>query len=425
MKASAEELDALLAASSRAFASMDSAAGTHLPAGQDERVLFVINNAAFFESHRLTLAEHARRLGYAVGLCTGQEASPTLAKHAMPRLAAAGLSPKRVSFRSARINPVLELIGFIQLVLYVRRFQPSLLHCASPKGVLYGGLAARLARVPALVMAVSGMGYAYTEGTTSPSRRLARAVYERMAPWAYSHPRKRVIVQNEDDARAVMASGLAQPNEVRLIPGSGVALEDFVHMPVHGREPLVVLPARLLHDKGVVEFAQAARWLRAQAPQWRFVLAGTADYDNPSAVARSMIEEWQRAGDLNWMGHISEPSAMAALYARTAIVCLPSYREGMPRVLLEAAAAGCAVVTTDTIGCRDAIENGVTGDLVPVRDADALGRVLLALIHDPERRLRYGLAGRARAQRLFGLDAVNHKTMSIYRELLAKPPAGA
>jgi glycosyltransferase involved in cell wall biosynthesis len=419
VKHTAAEASAVLAASTAALASLDHHTADSPWMGEGERVLFVVNNASFFESHRLSVAECARKLGYAVGLCTGHEASPTLAAHALPRLAAAGLAPKRVSFRSARINPLLELIGFVQLVLYVRRFKPTLMHCASPKGVLYGGMAARLAGVPALVLAVSGMGYSYTRGEASASRRWARAAYERLSHWAYAHPNKRVIIQNEDDAAAVTSRGLAWSSEVRLIAGSGVVLDDFIHLPLHGRQPLVVLPARMLRDKGVVEFVQAAKALRSKAPEWRFVLAGTADYDNPSAVARSLIEQWQRDGDINWMGHISDPRAMAALYARAAIVCLPSYREGMPRALLEAAAAGCAVVTTNAIGCRDAIENGVTGDLVPVGDAPALAHALEALIHDPERRLRYGAAGRARAQKLFGIDAVNRNTMAIYRELLS------
>ena len=430
MKTTAAEASAVLAALvpelapelapelTPALARLDHPCADTATASKGERVLYVVNNASFFESHRLSVAECARRLGYAVGLCTGHEASGTLAVQALPKLTEAGLAPKRVSFRSARMNPFSELIGFIQLVLYVRRFQPSLLHCASPKGVLYGGLAARLNGVPALVLAVSGMGYAHTGGQASASRRWARAAYEHLSHWAYGHPNKRVIVQNEDDAAAVTSRGLAWSSEVRLIARSDVVLNDFVHLPLHGREPLIVLPARMLRDKGVVEFVEAARLLRSQAPQWRFVLAGTADYDNPSAVPRSMIEAWQNDGDINWMGHVHDPKAMVALYARAAIVCLPSYREGMPRVLLEAAAAGCAVVTTDAIGCRDAIDPGITGDLVPVADARALASTLLALIQDPERRVRYGQAGRARAQKMFGIDAVHTNTMTVYRELL-------
>jgi glycosyltransferase involved in cell wall biosynthesis len=406
--------------------------GVGVVAGRAPRLMFVVNNAAFFESHRLPIALRAMALGFEVSLCVGQEASATLAQHALPRLAAVGLTPHRVAFRSAGLNPVREALGLLQLVLQVRRVRPDVLHCASPKGLLYGGIAARLAGVPALVLAVSGMGYAYTSSAQaaagiapsgaggSAARRFARAVYDKLCRFAFAHPNKRVIVQNADDQRAVLKRGLARAHELCLIAGSGVVLDDFLHLPTSGREHTVVLPARLLRDKGVVEFAQAARLLRDQAPGWRFVLAGTADYDNPSAVPQAQIEAWQQAGDIEWRGHVQD---MPSLYAKAAIVCLPSYREGMPRVLLEAAAAGCAVVTSDAIGCRDAIEPGVTGDLVPVQDAAALAQVLLALINDPARLERYAAAGRARAQTHFGIDAVLDTTVQLYRDLLA-PQAG-
>lgn len=395
---------------------------------RSRRVLFVVNNAAFFESHRLPVAQRAQQSGYTVSLCTGHEASATLARHAMPRLAAAGLLPHRVAFRSASINPMFELIGLVQLILHVFRTRPDVLHCASPKGVLYGGIAARLAGTPALVMAISGMGYAFTRGSGASSttgsgrdgllRRLVRGVHQHLSGLAFGHANKRVIVQNDEDYRILCETGLARPDEVRLIRGSGVVLNRFVHLPLvppGGREPLVVLPARLLRDKGVVEFAEAAQRLRAQIPGWRFVLVGTADYDNPSAVPLEQIQQWQQQGVLEWWGHVED---MATLYGRAAIVCLPSYREGMPRALLEAAAAGCAVVTTDAIGCREAIEPGITGDLVPPHDANALAAALLALIHDAPRRRRYGNAGRERAVRCFGIETVLDDTLALYEELL-------
>jgi glycosyltransferase involved in cell wall biosynthesis len=391
------------------------------------RVLFVVNNAAFFESHRLPVAQRAQALGYDVGLCTGAEASPTLAAHALPRLAAAGLSPHRVAFTSAGTNPLREAWGLLQLVWHVWRTQPDLIHCVSPKGMLYGGIAARLLRVPALVMAVSGMGYAHSAAANQPgqpsarnrSRRWVKAIYTRLSTLAFAHPNKRVIVQNADDRQAVCAAGLARHEETVLIAGSGVVLDHFIHSPVAGRERLVVLPSRLLRDKGVLEFAQAAKLLRSQAPGWRFVLAGTADYDNPSAVPMALIEHWQQAGDVEWLGHVHD---MPALLARTAIVCLPSYYgEGLPRALLEASAAGCAIVTTHSVGCRDAVDDGVTGDLVPVRDVQALAAALLSLIQDDQRREAYGTAGRERAKAHSGIDAVLDSTMAVYSQLGVAP----
>ena len=394
-----------------------------------DRLVFVVNNAAFFESHRLPVAQRALAEGFSVGLCTGAEASATLARSAAPRLARSGVQHWRMAFRSAGINPLVEAWGLLQLVLRLRRERPTVVHCASPKGVLYGGIAARLAGVPSVVLAISGMGYAFTSNCgDGPQplwrralRRLARGLARRViggaSAFAFGHQNKRVIVQNEDDRQAVCTQGLARADEVRLICGSGVDLARFVHLPLAGRGPLVVLPARLLKDKGVLEFADAARLLRPLLPDWRFVLVGTADYDNPSAVPRQRIEQWRREGLLEWWGHVED---MPGVYRQASIVCLPSYREGMPRVLLEAAAAGCAVVTSDAIGCRDAISPGQTGDLVPVGDAAALAKVLLALMRDPERCRRYGAEGRARAIALYDLMAVVDAHMGIYGELKAR-----
>jgi glycosyltransferase involved in cell wall biosynthesis len=171
----------------------------------------------------------------------------------------------------------------------------------------------------------------------------------------------------------------------------------------------------MLLDKGVLEFVEAARVLKASAPEWKFVLAGTADYYNPSSIASTQIQAWQSEGIVEWLGHVDD---ITPLFHQASIVCLPSYREGMPKALLEAAAAGCAVVTTDTTGCREAIIPGVTGNLVPVRDSVALATSLLTLMRDRAQRERYGYAGRKLAIERYGIEAVVEKTLEIYQSLL-------
>ncbi len=385
------------------------------------RLMFVVNNAAFFESHRLPVARAAQAAGWQVQLCTGHEASATLAAHAMPRLQQAGIVHTRLAFRSAGLNPLTELRGLVQLVRLMRRERPDVVHCASPKGVLYGALAARLSGVPALVIAVSGVGFTFTDGGASRLRGVLRALVGPLSSWAWNHRRKRVIVQNAQDRSEVCARGWAGSEETVLLPGSGVDLPRYTALPLAPRDDIVLLPARLLRDKGVLEFVQAARGLRAQLPGWRFVLVGTADYDNPSAVAPGEIERWVAEGVVQWWGHRED---MPAVYGRVRIVCLPSYREGMPRCLLEAAAAGCAVITTDVPGCRDAIEPGRSGLLVPPRDAAALATALLALCTDPARIDRLARAGRELARRRFSQETVIQRTLAIYDEvsMLSKPP---
>jgi len=224
-----------------------------------------------------------------------------------------------------------------------------------------------------------------------------------------------VIVQNHDDQRAVAARGLVDATQLTLIPGSGVDLSVFADVNMAKKNTIVLLPARMLKDKGVNEFVDAARKIRSQAPGWRFVLAGAAGYDNPSAINEDDLKIWQAEGVVEWLGHVDD---MESLFKDAAVVCLPSYREGMPKALLEAAAAGCAVVTTDVTGCREAIASGLTGDLVPVRDSDSLAKAILSLIKDEKRRKEYGIKGRERAVALYSLSFVVTQTIGLYKGLI-------
>lgn len=385
------------------------------------RLAFVVNHAAFFISHRLPIAVAALERDYAVDLYTGLAASPALEQAAVGELSRYPIAHWRVQFTSSGLNPLSESAGILELKRHFDRRRPDIVHGASPKGVIYGGIAARLAGVPAFVAAVSGQGYAQTAGRRGFRRSLARVAYAFASRRAFRHRNKRVIVQNADDRASIVAAGLASDDQVETIPGSGVALELYVHRPIDGREPLIVLPARMLRDKGVVDFVEAAAQLRARHPAWRFLLAGTADYENPTRIEAAQLADWQQQGIVAWLGHVDD---MPSLYARASIVCLPSYREGMPKALLEAAAAGCAVVTTDVTGCRDAIEPGVTGDLVPAGDSRALARSLEALIEDRARRMRYGAAGRRLALERFDVHTVIARTLAIYDRLLEEAGHG-
>lgn len=383
----------------------------------DRRIAYVVNHAAFFVSHRLPLALGARNMGFTVRLLTGKAGSAEMEQAAVEQLAHAAVPHQRAIFSSSGINPFVELRGLLQLVSFIRSFEPDLVHCASPKGVLYGGIAARLCGVPALVLAISGMGYAFTEGGGKGGvRALVRRLYSALIGFACRHPNVRVIVQNADDYRGIVEARLAEASRVDLIPGSGVDLLLFDGCDATAKSKVVLLPARMLKDKGIEEFVAAARAVRAVVPDWQFLLAGAAGYDNPSAISQDQLQVWHAEGSVKWLGHVED---MTPLFRDAAIVCLPSYREGMPKALLEAAAAGCAVVTTDVTGCREAVEPGVTGDLVPVRDSDALAATILSLIRETSRRESYGSKGQERARTHFAVTSVVNQTLSIYERLLA------
>lgn len=385
--------------------------------GKNRRIAFVVNHAAFFVSHRLALAIGARASGYNVALFTGQAGSDLMEKPAEKRLAHEKIKHTRSLFSSSGINPFLELYGLFQLIFSLYRFRPDIIHCASPKGVLYGGIAARILKIPGLVLAISGMGYVFTEGVAdSISRKILKTIYISMFYTVLRHPNIIVIVQNRDDYGEIASKGIIDKSRLALISGSGVDLSLFDSVDVAKKEKIVLFPARMLKDKGVEEFVNAIRIIKSNAMGWRFVLAGAADYDNPTAISNQTLESWVSTDLVEWVGHIED---MTSLFTVAAIVCLPSYREGMPKVLLEAAAAGCAVVTTDVTGCREAIEPGGTGDLVPPRDHHALASALQSLIMDKNRRKKYGLNGQKRAKEHFSINAVVRNTIGIYGSLLS------
>ncbi|MDZ7809389.1 MAG: glycosyltransferase family 4 protein [Arhodomonas sp.] len=294
--------------------------------------------------------------------------------------------------------------------------RPDLVHLVTIKPVLYGGLMARLLRVPAAVAAISGMGFLFTGGRRGPARRAAELLYR----LALGHGNGRVMVQNTTDRDGLRAMGALRRGQEVLIPGSGVDLDRFRPVPLPDGEPLVVLPARMLWDKGVGEFVAAAVRLRDRGVAARFALVGAHNETNPAAVPLETLQQWRREGAVEWWGQQED---MPAVLGAASVVVLPSfYGEGVPKALLEALAAGRAVVTTDHPGCRDVVDDGVNGRLVPVRDAEGLADAIAGLLADRDRLEALGLAGRRMAEERFGVERVVAAHMAVYEALGEKAP---
>lgn len=378
-----------------------------------QRLVYVVNDAAFFVSHRLALGEHARALGLDVVVAApegpGRDA-----------IEAAGLRFAPIPLARAATDPRGEARTLLAIGQVFARERPSLVHDVTIKPVLYGGLAARVLRVPALVSSVSGLGYTFVaRGVRARARRaLVARVYRR----ALAHPRSRVVFQNEDDRRELVDMGcVALERTVVIRGGSGVDVASFTPGPPPAGPPLVVLPARMLRDKGVVELVEAARAIRASGRAARFALVGGIDTENPAALSRAELDALVADGAVEYWGHRKD---MRAVLAKASIVCLPSYREGTPRALLEAAAAGRAVVTTDVPGCRDAVVAGQTALLAKVRSPTDLADAINALLDDPARRERLARAGRALAEREFDVSRVVSATFAVYADVWPDEPAG-
>jgi glycosyltransferase involved in cell wall biosynthesis len=259
------------------------------------------------------------------------------------------------------------------------------------------------------------MGYVFT--SADRKARMLRPVVRALLKLALGGRGARLVLQNPDDATLFERVRLVDPADVRLIRGSGVDCRAFQPDP-HPRPPRplrVLLPARLLWDKGLAEFVHAARLLRAQGRGIQFLLAGDPDPGNPAAVPASEVEAWVREGILQWLGHVD---GMPALLRSVDVVALPSYREGLPKGLIEAGACGCALVATDVPGCREVVSHEVDGLLVPARDAGALAAAIARLDDDPALRARLAEAGRRKILEQFDERIVLRDTLAVYRELL-------
>ena len=374
---------------------------------QPARLLFVVNNPAFFLSHRLPLALAAQRAGYDVHVAT-------MAGDSVPRIAAHGLTHHVVPMTRSGKQPLQELRTIWSLWRLFRRLRPALVHLVTIKPVLYGGIAARMAGVPAMVSAISGLGFVFVAQGTKAAlvRRVVAWLYRR----ALGHRNSRVVFQNSNDRDTLRGLGVVRDEQVVMIRGSGVDLSAYPAVPEPAPPIIALMVARLLRDKGVLEFVAAARILQQSGAGVRMRLAGGIDPGNPASVTQADVDAWHREGCIEALG---ERSDIADLYAAAHIAVLPSYREGLPRSLIEAAACGRAVVTTDVPGCRDAIEPDETGLLVPPRDAQALADAIGRLASDADLRQRLGRAGRRLAQNEFDIEDVCRRHLDIYRTLLA------
>ncbi len=374
-------------------------------------IIYFTNHATFFASHRLPIAKAAIDRGDKVLLVTGHESSLSMSCGVEEKIRSIGLDHIRLPFRSASKNIFLEVYTIFALMSLILKHKPDVVHCISPKGVLYGGAATFFSARSRSVFALSGLGYLFTDRSdTGLLIKLSRRIYSGILKLFFRKKNAHVIVQNSDDYQFVSQSLCINKNNISLIPGSGVDLDRFDIKICAIKENIVLFPARILVDKGAAEFAAAAKQLVKQFPSWRFVMAGAYDYQNPTSVPLDEIETWRGWG-VELMGHVDNIEDM---YRRSSIVCLPSYREGFPKSLIEAAAASCAIVTTDVTGCRDAVIDGKTGVLVPAKDYRSLILEIAALIGNRESRLSLGEEARAHAENYFSIKDVVAKHIKIY-----------
>ena len=370
------------------------------------KVLLVANSDWYLFNFRLSLAHTLQDQGW----------EPVLVSPRGPfskELATSGFRWLPISLARRGILPHTEWQTLRELQTIYREEQPDLVHHHTVKPVIYGTLAARRSGIRAVVNSITGLGYVFL------SRRImARALRQLVRP-AYRYvlleKGTRVIFENQGDRDFFLKRGLIQESQVTLIEGVGVDLEMYRPSDEAPGIPLVVMPSRMLWDKGVGEFVRASKRIVEEGSSARFALAGAPDPGNPSSIASSRIEKWTRDGDVEWWGFQSD---MPSVFAEAHIVVLPSYFEGTPTVLLEAAASARPVVATDIHGIKDVVTDGETGLLVPVGDVAALQEAMAKLIADASLRRKMGRKAREVAEQRFGQDKINARTIEVYEKAL-------
>lgn len=313
------------------------------------------------------------------------------------------------------MNPLKELRALVHLLQIYRQEAPDIVHHFTAKGMLYGTIAARLARVQHIINAVTG-GVSALGNVVSDRKWVYQIVKKFVGTvFQYTLSGTEVIFQNPDDMEAFIGQKFVTRSRAHLIKGSGVDLEEFRGTNEREGLPTVILAGRLLWSKGVGEFVEASKHVRRRGKEIRFVLVGDTDKSNPKSVPGAQIEEWEEDGLVEWWGFRED---MQAVFEQSHIVCSPSYyREGVPKVLIEAAACERPIVTTDMPGCREIVRNDKNGILVPPKNAEALADALIRLASDASLRRKMGRRGREIVKEEFSVERVVEQTMEVYDKL--------
>jgi glycosyltransferase involved in cell wall biosynthesis len=369
--------------------------------------VLLINQDWAFLSHRLALARSLKKSGARVIVATAVDKCRAAIEQE-------GFEVHHIPFSRSGISLISEFLTLIAIIRFYRKVKPDLVHQVAIKPSIYGTIAAKFAGVNAAVNTISGLGYVFT--TTTFKTIILRLILKMLMRSAFSGKGVRVVFQNPDDHQMFLKQSLIDdPGRTSLILGSGVDLNRFKPSDEPTGVCKIILPARMLREKGVFEAVDAARILRSRGLSFELILAGGLDPDNRGALSEDQLNSWSKEGIVRWIGH---QKSMEQVLRDANIVCLPSYREGLPLALIEAAATGRAMVSTDVPGCRHVVIHDRSGLIVPARDSEKLADALAVLIQSPEMRARFGREAREHAKREFSNERIISQLYTIYNELL-------
>jgi glycosyltransferase involved in cell wall biosynthesis len=369
----------------------------------NKKLLFVVNIPEFFLSHRLSLALLAKEKGYQVHVATAYSDS-------FEKIESYGFHCHRISLKRGSLNVFYELAALISIYRVLRFVKPDVTHLLTAKCNIYGGLALKLLKAPRIIHAITGLGYIFVE-----SNNILRIFLKKIIIFLFRSSIKRssiVIFQNKENLDLFIKQKIINNHQARLIYGSGVNTDIFYYSEDKIIDnPIVLFPSRLIKEKGVITFVEAAKILKDKK-NLRMIVAGSLDYENPSSIQKEQIDEWVKLGIIEWSGYVKD---MPNLLSQSSVVCLPSYYpEGVPKALIEAASCGRAIITSDMPGCNEIVENYKNGLLIPIRSPEKLADAIIKLIDDINLRIEYGKNGRNLVIEKFSSEIVDNATLKTY-----------
>lgn len=373
---------------------------------QAKRILFVISEDWYFMSHRLFLAKYAISQGYKVSLLT----KATIHKKEIESYGI-HIVDWPISRRSANIFS--ELKSIFVLLKVIKNFKPDIIHSVALKPILYGAFCAKICKIPVRIFAFAGLGYIFS--SSQFLAKVLRPIIVLIMKFLLKNKHSTLVMQNKDDQNIFLQENIVLKSQICIIKGAGVDLKLFSVSKNITQPPIVLLPARLLRDKGIEDFVKAATILKKDGLNARFVIAGREDPSNPESVDQAFLEKLKESNIVELWGHIDD---MAGVLQRVSVVCLPSFREGLPKALLEAASCGKAIVSYDVPGCREVVINKVNGFLVEFRNIIGMSDAVKTLLLNNSLRESMGNEGRRLVIKHFSQEEIAMQTESLWKSRL-------
>jgi len=367
------------------------------------KLFIIVSEDCSFLSHRLSLVLSAIDAGFDTTVVTRLNKFEESIKEN-------GINVINVNFRRSSKTPLIDLYNLIKLIIIFKKEKPDIIHNVALKTILLGSIAGLFSRNSVIVNAFTGLGYVFSSNQLHAKlirffiKPVFKLLFKRFNYWT--------IFQNSDDMNLFKQLGLINLNRSILIRGSGVDTEEFMQSDDVNTMPVVMLASRMLWDKGIGEFVEVAKRAHKNNIKAKFILVGGVDTENPMSIPLSILNEWVSEGYLHWEGHSDN---MPDMLASASIICLPSYREGLPKVLLEAAAIGRPLIATDVPGCREIVKNGENGILVKLKDVDSLYGAIKLLVSNQQMRQSMGKRSRKIVESELSTDIINKQTLQLYK----------